>query len=156
MKVVLQHNRVQTPKKMELMVKSVCGYTIFYQTDNSVLSFWQRSVVYFDTGTSSSEAQVRSVVLQGSMLGPLQFLTYNRTYIFSSSFLLSPKCPTVSPQQEATSSSTSYLILRLKEFTKVVESSIRPWRRPSCFETTPSIQVIGPYNYDKVVHVTQK
>ena len=24
-------------KKSELMVKSVCGYTIFYQTDNNVL-----------------------------------------------------------------------------------------------------------------------
>ena len=31
--------------------------------------------------------------------------------------------------------------LRLKKFTTVVESPTRPWSSPSCFETTPSIQV---------------
>ena len=36
---------------------------------------------------------------------------------------MSPECPTMSHQQEATASSTSNLILGLKEFTKVVEST---------------------------------
>ena len=58
-----------------------------------------------------------------------------------SSFLMSSKCSTMSPQQEATASSTSYLISGLKEFTKVVESLTRPWSGLSCFETTPSIQM---------------
>ena len=39
-------------------------------------------------------------------------------------------------KQEATASSTSYLILGLKEFTKVGESPTRPWSRLSCFKTT--------------------
>ena len=53
---------------------------------------------------------------------------------------MSQKCQTMSPHQEATASSTSSLILGLKEFTKVVESPTRPWSSLSCFETTPSIQ----------------
>ena len=40
--------------------------------------------------------------------------------------MMSPKCPTMSPQQEAMASSTSYLILGLKEFTKVVKSPNQP------------------------------
>ena len=44
------------------------------------------------------------------------------------------KCPTMSPHQEATASSTSSLIWGLNEFTKVVDPD-------SAFETTPSIQV---------------
>ena len=60
---------------------------------------------------------------------------------FWSSFLISQKCPTVSPHQEAIASSTSSLIWGLKEITKMVESSTRPWSSLSCFEATPSIQV---------------
>ena len=56
---------------------------------------------------------------------------------------MSPKCPSKSPQQEATASSTSYLILGLKEFTKVVESPTRQRSSLRCFETTPSIQANG-------------
>ena len=56
-------------------------------------------------------------------------------------FLMSQKCPTMSSHQEATASSTSSLILGLKEFTYVLESPTRPWSSLSCFETTPSIQV---------------
>ena len=47
----------------------------------------------------------------------------------------------MSTEQETTASSTSNLILGLKEFTKVVESPNRPRNSLSCFETTPSIQV---------------
>ena len=54
---------------------------------------------------------------------------------------MSPKLPTMSTQQGATASLTSYLILGLKEFIKVVESMTWPWSMLSCFETTPSIQV---------------
>ena len=43
--------------------------------------------------------------------------------------LISPKCPTMTLQKEATASSTIYLILGLKEFTKVVESPTRPRSR---------------------------
>ena len=60
---------------------------------------------------------------------------------FWSWFLISQKCPTMSPQQEATASWTSSLIWGLKEFTKVVESPTRPRSSLSCFETTPSILV---------------
>ena len=60
---------------------------------------------------------------------------------FCSSFLMSQKCPTMSPHQSATASSTSSLTWGLKEFTKVVESQTRPWSSLSCFKTTPSIQV---------------
>ena len=53
-----------------------------------------------------------------------------------------PKMPIMSPQQEASVSSTIYLILGLKEFTKVVECRLfMPRSRLSCLETTPSIQV---------------
>ena len=46
------------------MVKSVYGYTILNQTDNNVLP------------STSSDAQVRSGVLQGSVLRPLLFLIH--------------------------------------------------------------------------------
>ena len=49
----------------------------------------------------------------------------------------------MSPQQEATASSKSFLILGLKEFTKVVESTTRPRSSLSWFETTPSIQEVN-------------
>ena len=48
---------------------------------------------------------------------------------FWSSFLMSQKCPTMSPHQEATASSTRSLIWGLKEFTEVVESPTPPWTR---------------------------
>ena len=51
--------------------------------------------------------------------------------------MMSQKCPTMSPQQESTASSISYLNLGIKEFTKVMESPSRPGRRLNCFETTP-------------------
>ena len=60
---------------------------------------------------------------------------------FSTPFLTSQKCQTMSPHQEAIASSTSSLIWGLKEFTTVVESPTRPWNSLSCFEATPSIQV---------------
>ena len=60
---------------------------------------------------------------------------------FWSSFLMSQKCLTMSPHQEATASSTSSLIWGLNEFTKVVDSPTRPRSSISCFETTPSIQL---------------
>ena len=52
-----------------------------------------------------------------------------------------PKMPNCVTHQEATASSTSSLIRGLKEFTKVVQSSTRPWSSLSCFEITRSIQV---------------
>ena len=64
---------------------------------------------------------------------------------FWSSFLISQKCPTMSPHQEATASSTSSHIWGLKEFTKVVESPIRPRSSHSRFDTTPSIQVLNHF-----------
>ena len=60
---------------------------------------------------------------------------------FSTAFLISQKCPTMSPHQEAIASSTSSLIWGLKQFTTMVESPTRPWSSLSCFESTPSIQV---------------
>ena len=60
---------------------------------------------------------------------------------FWRSLLMSQKCPTMSPHQEATASSTSSLIWGLKEFTEVVESPTRPWSNVRWFETTPSIQL---------------
>ena len=60
---------------------------------------------------------------------------------FSTPFLISPKCPTMSPHQEAIASSTSSLILGLKEFTTMVEAPTWPWSSLSCFEATPTIQV---------------
>ena len=57
---------------------------------------------------------------------------------FYSLFLMSPKYPTVIPQQEATASSASYVIVGLKELPKVVESPTRPRSRLSYFETTRS------------------
>ena len=59
---------------------------------------------------------------------------------FWSSFT-SQKCPTMSPHQEATAPSTSWLIWGLKEFTEVVESPTRPWSSLSWSEATPSIQL---------------
>ena len=59
---------------------------------------------------------------------------------FLNSFPMSQKCPTMSPQQEATASLTSYLIVGVKELTQVVEAPTRPWSRidlNSC-ETTLS------------------
>ena len=53
-------------KKSELMVKSVCGYTIFYQL----------TTMCCINGTTSSEAQVRSQVPQGSVSRPLLFLIH--------------------------------------------------------------------------------
>ena len=60
---------------------------------------------------------------------------------FSTPFLISQKCSTMSPHQEAIASSTRSLIWGLKEFTTMVESLTRPWSSLSCFEATPSIQV---------------
>ena len=62
---------------------------------------------------------------------------------FSTPFLLSHKCPTMPPHQEAMASSTSSLASSrhprgLKEFTTVVDSPTRPWSSLSCFEDTPS------------------
>ena len=45
---------------------------------------------------------------------------------FINSFLMSPKCPTVSPQQKATTSRISSLIVGFKQSTTPVESSTRP------------------------------
>ena len=69
---------------------------------------------------------------------------------FWNSFLMCEKCPTMSPHQEATASSTSSLIWGLKEFTKVVESPTLLWSSLSCFKTTPSIHV--PLSYIFYIH----
>ena len=58
---------------------------------------------------------------------------------FSTPFLISQKCPTMSPHQEAIASSTSSLIWGFKEFTTMVEPPTRPWSSLSCFEATPSM-----------------
>ena len=58
--------------------------------------------------------------------------------IFSTPFLISQKCPTMSPHQETKASSASSLIWGLKEFTTMVESPTRPWSSLICFEATPS------------------
>ena len=47
----------------------------------------------------------------------------------------------MSSQKEAIASSTSWLTLGLKEFTKAVESPTRPRNSLSSFETTSSVQV---------------
>ena len=60
---------------------------------------------------------------------------------FSTPFLISQRCPTMLPHQEAIASSTSSLIWGLKEFTTMVESPTRPWSSLNSFEATPSIQV---------------
>ena len=54
---------------------------------------------------------------------------------------MSQKCPTMSPHQEATVSSTSSLIWGLKEYTEVVEFLTGPWSSLCWIETTLSIQV---------------
>ena len=79
--------------------------------------------------------------------------------IFWSAFLISQKCPTMSPHQKAIASSTSSLIWGLKEFSKVVESLTRPCSSLSCCETTPSIQVIvvsGSNPRDRFLLLEQK
>ena len=40
----VDHGILLNSKKSELMVKSVCGYTIFYQTDNNVLPSMEHQV----------------------------------------------------------------------------------------------------------------
>ena len=60
---------------------------------------------------------------------------------FWSSFLISQKCPTMFTASGSNSILDQLTHLRLKEFTKVVESPTRPWSSLSCFEATPSIQV---------------
>ena len=75
---------------------------------------------------------IKSVKLKNSNLSSTSF---------STPFLISQKCSTMSPHHEAIASSTSPLIWGLKEFTTMVESPTRPWSSLSCFEATPSIQV---------------
>ena len=58
---------------------------------------------------------------------------------FWNSFRMSPKCPTMSPRQVATASSTSSLIAGRKESTTAAESPNWQRSRLNCFETTPSI-----------------
>ena len=70
---------------------------------------------------------------------------------FWSSFLMSQKYPTMSPNQDATASSTSSLIWGLKEFNKVVESPTLPWSSLSCFENTPrciQVSIMSVYVHD--------
>ena len=75
---------------------------------------------------------IESLKLKNSNLGSTSF---------STPFLISQKCPTMSLHQQAITSTTRSLIGGLKEFTTVVESPNHPWSSLSCFEATPSIQV---------------
>ena len=70
---------------------------------------------------------------------------------FSSSFLMSQKCSTMSPHQ-ATASSTSSLIWKLKEFTEVVESPTLPWSSLSCFKPPQ----VSKYAFEELVRFSNR
>ena len=67
--------------------------------------------------------------------GPHNSLLTHATYLHSYVLL-----------QEAKTSLISFLIVMLKKSATTVESRIRPWNRPDCFETTPSVSSIHVSN----------